>query len=150
MEDLMYLSGQALAAREELRCCRELNRIHGLILTEEDIGELVRLRGEALRATGRIEFGGGILPKLIRAFCGSVYVDRENYAGVLADLQDAFYYFKNESNDVFSDDELVEFMAQVFNGPAAGCAELLTAISLEQLCRWAREGFAGDLEEDCF
>lgn len=150
MEDLIQLSGQALAAREELRCCEDLNRLHGLQLTEEDIGELVRLRGKALRDTGRIEFGGGILPRLVRAFCSSAYVDRENYAAVLAELQDAFYYFKSESGDAFSDDDLVDFMAQVFNGPAAGSAELLTAMSLEQLCRWAREGFAGDLEEDCF
>lgn len=129
------------AAKEEIRCCDELNRLHGLTLTEGDITELVELRGQALKNTGRVEFGGGILPKLIRAFCKSPYVDAGNYAATLGDLQDAFYYFKNESGDRFSDDELIEFMEKVFNGAAHGSTEVLATISLEELCRWARNGF---------
>ncbi len=111
---------------------------YGLTLTESDITELVQLRSAALKATGRVEFGGGILPKLIRAFCKSPYVDAENYAAVLGELQDAFYYFKNESEDHFSDDDLIEFMEKTFNGRAEGSTELLSTLSLEQLCRWAR------------
>ena len=128
-------------AKEEIRRCNDLNQIYGLTLTEADITELVEFRGQALKNTGRVEFGGGILPKLIRAFCKSPYVDRYNYAATLGELQDAFYYFKNESQDRFSDDELVEFMERVFNGIAAGSAEVLTTISLEELCRWARNDF---------
>ena len=146
----MQLAKYQLAqAKEEIRCCEDLNRFYGLTLTESDITELVELRGQALRQTGRMEFGGGILPKLIRAFCSSPYVDRYNYPAVLGDLQDAFYYFKNESADLFSDDELIEFMAQVFNGCAEGSTELMTSISLEELCRWARNGGVGrDPEEE--
>lgn len=138
MENLIPMEMQIAAAKEELRCCEELNRLYGLTLTEADITELIQLRSEALHATGRVEFGGGILPKLIRAFCKSPYVDARNYAATLADLQDAFYYFKNESNDLFSDDDLIEFMSKVFNGRAEGSTELLCSISLEELCRWAR------------
>lgn len=141
MNDLQLLQLQISAAREEIRCCNDLNALYGLTLTEADITELVELRGQALRATGRVEFGGGILPKLIRAFCKSPYVDPYSYAATLGDLQDAFYYFKNESEDRFSDDDLIEFMVNVFNGPAHGSAEVLTTISLEQLCRWARNDF---------
>lgn len=138
MEYLLPLEMQLSQARQELRCCEDLNRLHGLTLTEADIAELVEQRGQVLRATGRVEFGGGILPKLIRAFCDSPYVDRDSYAGILGDLQEAFYYFKSESADRFSDDDLIGFMVRVFNGEAAGSAELLTGISLEELCRWAR------------
>ena len=141
MLELTIRQMQLSAAKEEIRCCNELNHIYGLTLTEDDITELVELRGEALRSTGRVEFGGGILPKLSRAFCKSPYVDRDNYAATLGDLQDAFYYFKNESEDRFSDDELIEFMELVFNGQAHGSTEVLTTISLEELCRWARNGF---------
>ena len=138
MNELSLMELQISAAKEELRCCEDLNRLYGLTLSESDITELVQLRGEALKNTGRVEFGGGILPKLIRAFCNSPYVDARNYAATLADLQDAFYYFKNESEDRFSDDDLIEFMARVFNGRAEGSTELLCGISLEELCRWAR------------
>ena len=138
MNELSLISMQIEAAKEELRCCEDLNRLYGLTLTEADITELVQLRSEALKSSGRVEFGGGILPKLIRAFCKSPYVDQQNYAAVLGDLQEAFYYFKNESEDRFSDDDLIEFMAAVFNGRVEGSTELLCTISLEELCRWAR------------
>ncbi len=141
MNELQIRQMQISEAKEEIRCCSELNRLYGLTLTEADITELVELRAQALKSTGRVEFGGGILPKLIRAFCKSPYVDSYSYAATLGDLQDAFYYFKNESGDRFSDDELIEFMEKVFNGQAHGSAEVLTTISLEELCRWARNGF---------
>ncbi len=138
MDNQSLAALQLSAAKEEIRCCEELNQHYGLTLTESDITELVQLRSAALKATGRVEFGGGILPKLIRAFCKSPYVDAENYAAVLGELQDAFYYFKNESEDQFSDDDLIEFMEKTFNGRAEGSTELLSTLSLEQLCRWAR------------
>ena len=141
MNELSIRQMQIASAKDEIRCCNELNQIYGLTLTEADITELVELRGQALRSTGRVEFGGGILPKLIRAFCKSPYVDPYNYASTLGDLQDAFYYFKNESEDRFSDDDLIEFMEKVFNGQAHGSTDVLTTISLEQLCRWARNDF---------
>ena len=141
MNDLTIRQMQLAAAAQELRCCEDLNRLYGLTLSESDITELVELRSDALHRTGRVEFGGGILPKLIRAFCKSPYIDPSTYAATLADLQDAFYYFKNESQDLFSDDDLIEFMERVFNGSAHGSTEVLTTISLEALCRWARSGF---------
>ena len=141
MNELSLRQMQINSAKEEIRCCNELNMLYGLSLSEDDISELVELRGQALRSTGRVEFGGGILPKLIRAFSKSPYVDPYNYAATLGDLQDAFYYFKNESEDRFSDDDLIEFMEKVFNGQAHGSTDVLTTISLEQLCRWARNGF---------
>ncbi len=141
MNELSIRQMQISAAKDEIRCCNELNQIYGLTLTEADITELVELRGQALKSTGRVEFGGGILPKLIRAFCKSPYVDPYNYASTLGYLQDAFYYFKNESEDRFSDDDLIEFMEKVFNGQTHGSTDVLTTISLEQLCRWARNDF---------
>ena len=141
MNELTIRQMQLSAAKEEIRCCNDLNALYGLTLTEAEITELVELRGQSLQNTGRVEFGGGILPKLIRAFCKSSYVDAYNYTTTLAELQDAFYYFKNESEDRFSDDELIEFMEKVFNGQAHGSAEVLTTISLEELCRWARNDF---------
>ena len=145
MDEKQILRIQISAAKEEIRCCNDLNRLYGLTLTEADITELVELRAEALRRTGRVEFGGGILPKLIRAFCKSPYIDPAHYAETLGELQEVFYYFKNESNDLFSDDDLIEFMERVFNNQAHGAAEVLSTISLEELCRWARNGF-----DDCY
>ena len=143
---------QLAAAVQEIRDCAPLGERYGLRLTEPEMLELAQGRAQALAAAGRVEFGGGILPKLIAAFCDSPFVQREGWAETLAELQEAFYYFKSESLDRFTDDELVEFMVKVFNGRAQGSTEYLTGTSLEALCRWAREdwdehdaGEAGEL-----
>lgn len=148
---LFPMQQQITAARRELSECSAYSGKFGLTLSETEITELIAGREEALRASGRIEFGGGILPKLIRAFCGSPFIEQENYAAVLADLQEAFYYFKTEAHDRLSDDELIELMVKIFNGRAQGSVEYLTGVSPETLVRCAKGGFdphgekAGDL-----
>ena len=140
--DEMYLipmQQQMCAARQELRECNAYSGRFGLTLCENEIAELAEGRAEALRASGRIEFGGGILPKLIRAFCDSPFIERENYAAVLYELQEMFYYFKTESKDKLSDDELIEFMVKTFNGRAQGSTEYMSGTSLEALIRSAKE-----------
>lgn len=114
---------------------------YGLSLTEAQAAELLEARTEALRACGRIEFGVGILPKLMAAFGDSPFLSQENWAETLGTLQEAFYYFKGEAAEALSDDELVAAMKAVFDGPAQGSADYLTGTSLEELCRRARNGF---------
>ena len=134
---LIPMQQQMLAAQQELRDCNAYSVRFGLTLRENDIAELVAGRAEALRAAGRIEFGGGILPKLIRAFCDSPFIMQEDYAAMLAELQEAFYRFKNEATDRLTDDELIGLMVNAFNGRAQGSAEYLAEISLEALLRCA-------------
>ena len=97
-------------------------------------------RVKALENTGRVEFGGGILKKLILAFCDSPYITQNSYAGILAQLQEIFYYFKNESLERLTDEELLGAMRRFFNGPAHGSLEMLAGSSLEELCRGLRGG----------
>ncbi len=146
MQELSILQIQMEAGKQQLRDSSRLCLPYGLVLSEDDMTEFIQCRQNVLRETGRVEFGGGILPKLIRKFSDSPYVDRENFVSVLAELQEAFYYFKNECDDRFSDDDLIDFMHTVFNGKAAGASELLCSISLEELCRWARN--VGDSRYD--
>lgn len=54
--------------KQEIRSCNEFSKKFGLVLSEEEINELVQCRSDALKSSGRVEFGGGILPKLIYAF----------------------------------------------------------------------------------
>lgn len=128
-------------AAQELRDCNELSEKFGLVLSESQIQELVERRFDALRDTGRIEFGEGILKKLIYAFCDSPYLTQETYEDSILQLQDDFYYFKNESMDRISDDELIDYMKSVFDGRAQGSLDYLSGTSLEDLCRYARNGW---------
>ena len=56
---------------------------YGLALTETQIQALVNERFQSLVTAGRVEFGEGVLPRLIYAFCDSPYIQRN---GVFSNL----------------------------------------------------------------
>jgi hypothetical protein len=116
---------RAAAMITRLSQCNELTEKYGLSLSEGDMRMLAEARGNALRSTGRVEFGAGALPGLIYAFCDSPYLLRTEYAQTLAALQELFYAFKNEYGDAFSDDELTEAMEKLYDGRLQGSLEAL-------------------------
>ena len=130
---------QQSAQEERLRACNRRTARYGLRLSEESIRALSLARAVSLSDSGRVEFGGGILEKLIDAFCDSPYLEQESYAQTLTDLQDAFYYFKNETLDTVSDDDLIAFMKEHFNDDCEGSIEYLTGSLLEDFSRLTRE-----------
>lgn len=103
-----------------IKKCNELTIKFGVSLSDEAIERLINRRFEALKNTGRIEFGEGILKKLIEAFCDSPYIMQNNYEETLEELQDIFYFFKGEAMEQISDDELIEFMKRDFDGKCQG------------------------------
>ena len=127
----------------ELKKCNELTLKYGLTLSNEDINELIENRFKSLKDTGRIEFSEGVLKKIIEAFCDSPYIMQENYKDTLLELQESFYFFKNEAMDQIADDELIEFMKRDFDGKCQGSIEYLSGTSLEELCRGTRYGLNG-------
>jgi len=141
---LSIIPMQKMQAIAELRECNELTVIFGLYLSEQQIHDLVERRFESLKDTGRIEFGKGILKKLVTAFCDSPYITQDNYEDIILELQDSFYYFKNESMDQIPDDDLILFMKQHFDGICEGSLEYLSGTSLEDLCRNTRYGYEID------
>lgn len=144
MDNNFLVEQQQICLLNEAKKIQKYNAVtakFGLSLSEVQINELISKRVSSLKDTDRIEFGEGILPKLIYAFCDSPFITQDIYAEILAELQDLFYYFKNESNDLLSDDELIEYMKLVFDGRAQGSVEYLEGTSLEELCRYVRGGF---------
>ena len=139
---------QMLKETQELHDSNEFSIKYGLVLSENQIQNLVQRRFEALKDVGRIEFGTGILKKLIYAFSDSPYIHQQNYEETLLELQDAFYYFKNETDDRLSDDELIEYMKDTFDGKAQGSIEYLSGTSLEELRRNAHHGFVDDVIDE--
>jgi len=127
-------------AGREIRACASLQERYGLSLSEEDITVLTARRAESLERAGRVEFGGGILPKLIYAFCDSPFIQRGEWCDTLCELQEAFYCFLSESYDAYTDDELIGIMATVFNGEAQGSTDYLIGTSLSEMIRVARCG----------
>lgn len=123
----------------------------GLSLTDEEASLLLRERKDVLKNQERVEFGEGILPKLIYAFCDSPYIYQDNYVETLGRLQDIFYFYKNESLDEITDDELIDFMKTGFDGPCQGSLDHLENTGLEALARRTRFGlglYEDEEEED--
>jgi len=143
---LVPVQMQMAAAMQELDACNELSGRFGLALKQEQMLRLTEQRFQALKSTGRIEFGEGVLKKLVSVFCDSPYITQQNYEETLGELQDIFYYFKNESGDTLSDDELIEAMKSVFDGKAQGSLEYLAGTALENLCRVIRGGETEEYE----
>lgn len=128
----------------ELKACNEITIKYGVVLSDQDIIELVQSRFKSLEDTGRIEFSEGILKKIVEVFCDSPYIMQQNYKDTLMELQESFYFFKNESMDQIADDELIEFMKRHFDGKCQGSLEYLSGTTLEELCRNTRYGYQVD------
>ena len=126
--------------KEELRAINEDTQKYNLVLSEEEIAVLLQERKAILKEQERVEFRGGILKKLIAEFCDSPYIWQDNYADTLGRLQEIFYLYKNESMDRLTDDELLSFMKEHFNGDCMGSADYLEDTCLEKLARNIRAG----------
>lgn len=141
---------QRAAAQEDLAVCNEATAKHGLWLTEPQMMELAERRGEALRATGRVEFGRGVGRELVRGFCDSPYLTQENYAEAIADVQEVFYRRKEDAEaagEPMADDDLVEALRHAFDCEAAGSVDLLADVPVATLRALAAQGRAGAYHE---
>ncbi|MDU7337520.1 MAG: DUF6323 family protein [Clostridium sp.] len=136
--------------------CNEISARFGLQLTEQQAVQLVETRAFALKTAGRVEFGGGVIQKLIYAFSDSPYLMNQNYESTLHELVELFYFYKNETEDRISDDELIDYMKKAYDGPCAGSLQLLAGRELYRLAenlRWRRpaeynEDLVNEEEED--
>lgn len=116
-----------------IKKCNEYTNKYGLILSDNQISNLLERRKETLKETGRIEFREGIIDKLIKEFCDSPYINQENYAETLYELIEIFYEYKNETMDLITDDELIEFMKKSFDGICQGDLEYLSGTALYRM-----------------
>ena len=143
---LLKLGGQNQI--EKMLKLNEQTAAFGLVLSKEDAKVLATKRRDTLKEQQRVEFGEGILPKLIFAFCDSCYIDQNNYVETIGRLQEIFYQYKNETMDELSDDELLESMREAFDGECEGSLEFLEETAMERIARKLRKRGYGALEED--
>lgn len=135
-------------AVNEIVKCNDYTERFGLVLTQKQAIELVETRSLSLRDNGRIEFGAGVIDKLIKEFCDSPYISMHNYESTLHELIEMFYYYKNETMDLISDDELIKFMKSSFDGICQGSLDLLSGRELFRLAKNLRYGLPADYTEE--
>lgn len=151
MEDDMFELMQKKKQETEIAAlisCNEKTERFSLVLTNEEARELVICRNESLRNSQRVEFGSGLLEKLIDSFCDSQYINQEGYADTLMELLDIFYLFKNEAEDKLTDYELITFMKEQFESICCGDTDYLADTCLERFAKAIRAGYTGYIGTD--
>ena len=117
-------------------------------MRKEDVALIEEARDEQRKELKRIEFGPGILPKIIYAFCDSSYIYQDNYCESMARLQEIFFQYKNEMLDEITDDELLEFMREQFENVCRGDFDYLEGTCLDLFAQAIRAGYAGYRETE--
>lgn len=133
--------GQRQQEVQTVMDCNQVSKGFGLVLTEAEAKQLMQSREAALRDSGRVEFGGGILPAVIYAFCDSPFMNQAEYVDSLAQLQEIFYLYKSEALDLLTDEELLSFMRRHFDETCYGDIDYLSGTCLERFARAIRQGY---------
>ena len=128
------------AVVEQVLKFNEKSSRYGLTLNTADVLQLIETRSRALMENGRIEIGSGTLTKIIDAFYDSSFIMQQDYLDTLNALLDIFYYIKNETLELLSDDELIELMRDYFENRCKGSLDLLKDRELDKLARNLRFG----------
>lgn len=143
MNEIMNLFGNNSLEKQvfnEILSCNDFTLEYGLTLKEEDVREIIKTRNIALEKSGRIEFNGQIINKIITAFCDSSYISQYNYSDTINELVEIFYNYKNETLDYIGDDELIEIMEEYFDNYCQGSLELLEGKVLYKIADNIRNG----------
>ena len=117
----------------KIKKCNEYTNKYGVALSDNEINKILERREETLKQTGRIELREGIIDKMIKEFCDSPYMNKENFAQNLYELIEIFYEYKNETMDLIADDELIKFMKKSFDGTAQGDLEYLSGTIMYEM-----------------
>ena len=141
-KDWMTLSQQ----QNQLAKVLETNQVtakFGLSLTAQDAELILEERKNVLKEQKRVEFGQGIVPKIIFEFCDSDYIDQNNYVDTIVRLQEIFYLYKNEMQDEITDDELLHLMKEQFEKICFGDLDYLEGTCLANFAQAIRAGYEG-------
>ena len=129
MENFLYIETINQKRQTEIaniKKCNEYTSKYGLTLSDKQISNILERKKDVLKDTGRIELREGIIDKIIKSFCDSPYITKENYETILYELIEIFYQYKNETMNLITDDELIEFMKKSFDEIAQGDLEYLS------------------------
>ena len=114
---------------------------YGLILTKDDVQKIIKNKKEILNDMKRIEIRDVIIQKIILNFYDSSYIDKYNYADTVSEIIRAFYIYREEFENILTDDEIIKHMKDGFEGICAGSVLLLETNYLSEL----KENITGDL-----
>lgn len=103
----------------------EKTKGYGLVLSSEEVRQIILARNQVLHNYGRVELSIEVTKELIENFAASPYVHKDDYATLLNELHETFYYLKNETEDKIGDIRMIEMMRELFDEHCGGSLDLL-------------------------
>lgn len=141
MKELIVLDNFAVQPiNEEILALNEITREYGITLTPEEARDLSETRAKALMENERIEIGFGAMEGIIKRFSRSSYVTKENYAYILSEVAEIFYYIKTETDDKITDSALLDELFIRFEQRCRGSVDTLLAKEAEIIVRKVNAG----------
>lgn len=112
----------------------ELNKYisKDIVLTKENVLELINNKNSALKEIGRIDLTNSILENIILTFRDSSFIDKNNYMYIFLSLTEIFLCYENIFSKKISSEELLKYLKDEFE-KNEGSIELISTISLERL-----------------
>ncbi|MBC5995358.1 hypothetical protein EAI30_07190 [Romboutsia ilealis] len=111
----MHLKLHSVQKNEILNLNNE-SQGYGLVLSKEDVDEIINSRNDTLKYYGRIELDIDVTKKIIENLYTSQYTEKDDYVELINDMQEIFYYLKNETLDEISDIEIITILDKFYNG----------------------------------
>lgn len=125
---------------KEILALNTYSENYGIALLPEEAREISEIRSKSLTDNERIEVGVGAVAEIIRRFCRSRYVTRENYAYIIGEVTDLFYYIKTDTDDRITDRELADLLYVAFEQRCRGSVDLLESREAEIIIRKVNAG----------
>lgn len=104
-----------------------------IILTKENVLELIYAKNNSLKEIGRIDLTNNILQNIILIFIDSSFIDKDNYMEIFLSLTETFIYYENIFSKKLSSEDILNYLKIEFESNE-GSIDLLNTISLERLC----------------
>lgn len=128
---MYFLDDIKTEEKELLELNQNLNK--NIILTKENVLELIHTKNNSLKEIGRIDLTNSILQNIILTFIDSTLIDKDNYMEILLSLTETFIYYENIFSKKLSSEEILKYLKMEFESNE-GSIDLLNTISLERLC----------------
>lgn len=120
--------------KEEEKELLELNKniTKDIVLTKENVLELIYNKNNSLKEIGRIDLTNDILENIVLTFVNSSFIDKDNYMEMFLSLTESLIHYENIFSKKLSSEEILNYLKMEFESNE-GSIELLNTISLERL-----------------
>ena len=94
----------------------ELNKYisKDIVLTKENVLELINNKNSALKEIGRIDLTNSTLENIILTFTDSSFIDKNNYMYIFLSLTEIFLCYENIFSKKISSEELLKYLKDEF------------------------------------